>query len=90
MASRVRCATPPRDPREGEGRMNAMSLEAREFMRVLSPRMLPPEIWLLGSIASTATFCPNSLIKYVPSTSITLLLPAPGTPVMPTRMELPL
>ena len=30
--------------------MNAMSLEASELMRVLSPRMLPPESWLLGSI----------------------------------------
>ena len=53
-----------------------MSLVASDFMRVLSPRMLPPESWLLGSIASTATFCRCSRIRKVPSTSITLLLPA--------------
>ena len=62
IASRVRCATPPAIPREGDGRMKAISLAASVGMRVLSPSMLPPEIWLLGSIASTATFC-SCLIK---------------------------
>ena len=39
--------------------MKAMGLEARAVMRVLSPRMLPPEIWLLGSMARTATLLPE-------------------------------
>ena len=33
---------------EGDGRMKARSYCASVSMRVLSPRMLPPEIWLLG------------------------------------------
>jgi hypothetical protein len=53
-------------------------------MRVLSPRMLPPVTLLLGSMASTATRLPCR-VSSVPSASMNVLLPTPGTPVMPTR-----
>ena len=43
---------------------------------------------LLGSTASTATLCPRSQ-SHVPSASMNVLLPAPGTPVMPTRTARP-
>jgi hypothetical protein len=42
----VRRATPPKCPRDGDGRMNARSSIASRSMRVLSPRMLPPEMGL--------------------------------------------
>ena len=89
MVSRVRRATPPRCPRAGDGRMKARSSTARRSMRVLSPRMLPPEIGLDGSTLSTATLSPRSRIRYMPSASMKVLLPTPGTPVMPTRRDLP-
>jgi len=57
-------------------------------MRVLSPRMLPPEIELDGSIASTATRWP-CFVRLVPRASMKVLLPTPGTPVTPTRRALP-
>jgi len=100
-ASPRECAAPRRQRaarRSGPDKRHGRWM--REIASGLSPRMLPPESWLLGSIASTATFCPcsafrvlpimRSPIRNMPSRSITLLLPAPGTPVMPTRMELPL
>ena len=55
IASRVRWATPPSDPLDGEGRMNASSRWASRSMRVLSPRIEPPVTGLDGSTASTAT-----------------------------------
>ena len=58
-------------------------------MRVLSPRMLPPEIGLEGSTLSTATFSPRSRIRCIPSVSMKVLLPTPGTPVIPTRRAWP-
>ena len=57
-------------------------------MRVLSPRTLPPVTELLGSTAVTATFRPRSVSR-VPRASMSVLLPAPGTPVMPTRTARP-
>ena len=58
-------------------------------MRVLSPRMLPPEIGLDGSTLSTATRSPRSRTRCMPSASMKVLLPTPGTPVMPTRRDRP-
>ena len=55
MASRVRRATPPRVPPDGDGRMNAAGSRDRSFMRVLSPRIEPPERLEDGSTARTAT-----------------------------------
>jgi hypothetical protein len=57
-------------------------------MRVLSPRMLPPVTSLEGSTASTATLCPAST-SFMPRASTKVLLPAPGVPVTPRRIDLP-
>ena len=54
-------------------------------MRVLSPRIDPPVRVLDGSTASTATRCPAST-RCMPSASMNVDLPAPGAPVMPTRI----
>jgi hypothetical protein len=56
-------------------------------MRVLSPRMEPPDTVLDGSTASTATRWPWP-IRYRPSASMKVLLPTPGTPLMPRRKAL--
>ena len=85
IASRVRWATPPSEPPEGDGRMKARSSWARLSMRVLSPRMLPPVTGLLGSTASTATRWPFDQQCRPRSVSMKVLLPTPGGPVMPTR-----
>ena len=58
-------------------------------MRVLSPKILPLLRSLLGSMASTASLPPYFSNTCNPNTSIDVLLPAPGTPLMPTRTELP-
>ena len=42
----------------------------------------------VGSTASTATRWPRA-IRFWPSASMKVLLPTPGTPVMPTRIDLP-
>ena len=68
--------------------MNASFLLERRSMRVLSPSMLPREMLLVGSTASTATRLPLSQ-SILPKHSINVLLPAPGTPVMPTRTLFP-
>ena len=46
--------------------------------------MLPPVRVDEGSTASTATLCP-SVVSIVPSASMNVDLPTPGTPVIPTR-----
>ncbi len=89
MVSRVRRATPPKCPRAGEGRMKARSSTLSRSMRVLSPRMLPPEMGLDGSTLRTATRSPRWRIRCMPRASMKVLLPTPGTPVMPTRRDLP-
>ena len=88
IVSRVLRATPPKEPADGEGRMKAFFSRDKASIRVLSPRMLPFERSLLGSIASTASLRP-CLIKCMPNASIEVLLPAPGTPVMPIRTDFP-
>ena len=55
MVSLVFLATPPRDPPEGDGRINALESVASASMRVLSPKILPLDLALLGSMANTAT-----------------------------------
>ena len=59
-ASRVRRATPPSVPPLGEGRMKASGWRASSLIRVLSPRIEPPDRSLDGSTASTATRWPCS------------------------------
>ena len=53
-------------------------------MRVLSPRIEPPETLELGSTASTATRWPAP-ISCRPSVSMKVDLPTPGTPETPIR-----
>jgi len=55
----------------------------------LSPNILPLDCCEVGSIASTATFFPMD-VRNVPKASMKVLLPTPGTPVIPIRIELPL
>ena len=57
-------------------------------MRVLSPRIEPPVRVEDGSTASTATRWPLA-VRWLPSTSMVVDLPTPGTPVMPTRVARP-
>ncbi len=88
IASRVFSATPPSEPPEGDGRMNDLACASRFSIRVLSPRIEPPEIELDGSTDSTATECPCP-IRWSPSASMNVDFPTPGAPLMPTRIERP-
>ena len=81
-------ATPPNEPAEGLGRINDFGCTESCSIRVLSPKILPLLRSLLGSIANTASFPPfSSTCK--PNTSIEVLFPAPGTPLIPIRTEFP-
>ena len=88
MASRVRRATPPRVAPAGDGRMKAACWRDSSSMRVLSPRIEPPPRLDEGSIASTASERPRSSSAR-PKRSMKVDLPTPGTPVMPSRTDLP-
>ena len=55
MVSRLFLATPPRVPPEGEGLMKQFGSRDSFCILVLSPRMEPPVMELVGSTASTAT-----------------------------------
>src|SRR5262245_8945374 len=88
MVSRVFAATPPSVPDDGDGRTKARGSLASRAIRVLSPRMEPPVRVEDGSTARTATLWPLP-VRWVPSTSIVVDLPAPGAPVMPRRTPLP-
>ncbi len=68
--------------------MNALASLARCAMRVLSARIEPPVRRDDGSTASTATLRPWPVSMW-PSVSISVDLPTPGAPVMPTRTALP-
>ena len=82
MVSLVFRATPPKVSPDAEGRIKAFLSLTNSSIRVLSPKILPCEMVLLGSTARTATFLPK-LVKCFPKASIKVLLPTPGTPVMP-------
>lgn len=72
----------------GLGRINDFGCTESCSIRVLSPKILPLLRSLLGSIANTASFPPfSSTCK--PNTSIEVLFPAPGTPLIPIRTEFP-
>ena len=88
IVSRVLRATPPNEPADGLGRIKDFGWTDSFSMRVLSPKILPLERSLLGSIAKTANFPPFSSTCN-PNTSIDVLLPAPGTPLIPIRIEFP-
>ena len=68
--------------------MKASSRWLSSSIRVLSPRMEPPDTDDEGSTANTASFLPCS-ISQTPSASMNVDLPAPGTPEMPMRIALP-
>ena len=87
-ASLVALATPPRVPLVGEGLTKAAGKLLRVGMRVLSPRMAPPDDLEEGSIANTATLWPSLTISQ-PKASMRLDLPAPGGPEMPIRKASP-
>ena len=65
--------------------MKAAGERARRSIRVLSPRIEPPERAEDGSTASTATFRPCST-SMVPKASMKVDLPTPGEPESPTRI----
>ena len=48
-------ATPPNESLDAEGRIKALGSLTKSSIRVLSPKILPPLIELLGSTANTAT-----------------------------------
>ena len=77
-------ATPPSVPAVGLGRMYAAGSLARRAIRVLSPSTEPPVRVLLGSTARTPTRWPAA-VSWVPSASMKVDLPTPGTPEIPTR-----
>ena len=75
--------SPPRWPRVAIDRMNTPGSVAWSCMRTRSPRMAPPENGLDGSMASTPTSRSSLRIRLM-SLSVSVDLPAPGAPVMPT------
>ena len=83
-AARVRRATPPKAAEEGEGRINAPFSRLSLSIRVLSPRIEPPERAEDGSTASTATRRPST-VSIMPKLSIKVDLPTPGVPESPMR-----
>ena len=68
--------------------MNALGSWHSRSMRVLSPRIEPPEIELEGSTASTATRWPWP-IRCRPRASMNVDFPDPGEPLIPTRIDRP-
>ena len=73
---------------DGEGRTNAAGSRASSSIRVLSPRIEPPERELVGSTASTATRWPGA-VRWRPKASMKVDLPTPGGPLMPRRTAPP-
>ena len=84
----MRRATPPKVPPVGDGRMKAWSVRDSSVIRVLSPRIEPPVRRDEGSTASTATRLPRAT-RCSPNASMKVDLPTPGTPEMPSRIDLP-
>src|ERR1017187_515980 len=86
--SAVARASPPMVPRVAMERMKMPGSAWCCCMRMRSPRMAPPEMRLLGSTARMAMVLPRwRNCQARASTSV--LLPAPGGPVMPTMRAWP-
>ncbi|CAM5368098.1 hypothetical protein FALB51S_01697 [Frigidibacter albus] len=64
--------------------MKARGSRLRRSIRVLSPRMEPPERAEEGSTASTATRSPCA-VSIIPKDSMKVDLPTPGVPDSPMR-----
>ena len=84
-ASLVARASPPRWPRVAMLRMNTPASPACACIRTRSPRIAPPVNGLVGSTAITPTVRPRARGARAISRSTSVLLPAPGGPVTPTR-----
>ena len=87
IASRVRRATPPSAALDGLGRINAFGCLDNRSIRVLSPRIDPPDRFDDGSTARTATFRPCST-SIIPKLSVNVDFPTPGVPDKPIRKAL--
>lgn len=68
--------------------MKALGSTESRCMRVLSPRTEPPVRTEDGSTASTPTLRPLAVSR-LPSASMKVDLPTPGTPEIPTRTVSP-
>ena len=87
-ASPVARANPPSCPRVAMLRMKTPSSLACACIRSRSPRTAPPVNGLVGSTAMTPTVDERSRMCAT-SRSTSVLLPAPGGPVTPTRYARP-
>ena len=89
-ASPVARARPPRWPRVAMLRMNTPASPACVCIRSRSPRTAPPLNGLVGSTAMTPTVNGrDAFLSLATSRSTSVLLPAPGGPVTPTRYARP-
>ena len=77
-------ARPPACPRDAMLRMKTPSSVAYACIRTRSPRSAPPVIGDEGSTATTATVRPARRASAIRAAT-SVLLPAPGAPVIPTR-----
>jgi hypothetical protein len=75
-------------PRVAMLRMNTPSSPESSCMRTRSPNSAPPENGLVGSTATTATVSPRARYSFAICVT-SVLLPAPGGPVMPNRNARP-
>ncbi|HMI30471.1 MAG TPA: methylmalonyl Co-A mutase-associated GTPase MeaB [Candidatus Limnocylindrales bacterium] len=80
----LRPASPPRLPRVAMLRMKTPGSVESSLMRTRSPRIAPPVKGLVGSTATTPTRRPKRRSRSAYSAT-SVLFPAPGGPVMPTR-----
>ena len=67
--------------------MNACGSVDSRAIRVLSPSTEPPVRTLDGSTVSTPTWWPSAVSR-LPSASMNVDFPTPGTPETPTRTAL--
>src|SRR2546428_10732534 len=82
--SAVVVARPPCAPRVAIERMKTRGSRLADSMRMRSPSRAPPVKGLVGSTATTPTPSPCARNCWI-SRSVSVLLPAPGGPVMPMR-----
>ncbi len=82
-------ASPPMLPRVAIERMNTPGSPASSPIRTRSPSRAPPLKGLVGSTATIATVSPRRRHAWA-RRATSVLLPAPGGPVMPTRNARPL
>ena len=88
IASRVFSATPPSEPPDGDGRMNDAGRPRQPLhARLVAEDRAPGE--RAGGVHRQHRDAWPRPIRYRPSASMNVDLPAPGEPVMPTRIEWP-